>query len=225
MIELTKHLVSAVREKQPFGPYRLGGFCQDGIFAFEVARQLNAAGEDIGMLALFEPSIPSRSARAGLESTLRRMGIRIRVRYAELHNAGIGGFPLYARTRLKNLKWVLIETLSQIAGKCQIWNWKSGPHDMERILFLARNSYKPSPLSCPTVIFRSKDWRILSAGDPYFGWRELLTGPCDSNEVPGDHVGMFHEPNVQVLAERLKVYLEKAGNHGERKKKLSAHSG
>ena len=43
-------------------------------------------------------------------------------------------------------------------------------------------------------------WPILSAGDPYFGWRGLLTGPVETHELPGDHEGIFREPQVQALA-------------------------
>jgi aspartate racemase len=49
---------------------------------------------------------------------------------------------------------------------------------------------------------------MLSAGDPYFGWRGLLTGYSETHEVPGDHAGIFRQPNVQILAEKLKACLQ-----------------
>ena len=61
------------------------------------------------------------------------------------------------------------------------------------------------------AIFRCADWPILSAGDPYFGWRELLNGPSEIHEVPGIHDEVFHEPNVRVLAEKLSDCLRNAG--------------
>lgn len=48
---------------------------------------------------------------------------------------------------------------------------------------------------------------MLSAGDPYFGWRKFLKGPSATIEIPGDHTGMFHDPVVGVLAEKLKACL------------------
>jgi thioesterase domain-containing protein len=65
-------------------------------------------------------------------------------------------------------------------------------------------------LGCPTVVFRCRDWPMLAAGDPYFGWRELLTGHSETHEVPGDHAGIFVEPNVKVLAEKLRACLRNA---------------
>jgi aspartate racemase len=81
---------------------------------------------------------------------------------------------------------------------------------LEHINFLAATSYKPKALGCRTVIFRCKDWPYVSAGDPYFGWRELLSGRAESYEIPGDHEGILHEPNVQVLADQLRVCLHEA---------------
>jgi len=86
---------------------------------------------------------------------------------------------------------------------------------MEKILFLAARSYKPKALACPTVMFRGKDWPIESAGDPYFGWRELLIGRSETYEIPGDHEGIFREPNVKILAGQLRACLNNA-NQTER---------
>jgi thioesterase domain-containing protein len=55
---------------------------------------------------------------------------------------------------------------------------------------------------------------MLSAGDPYFGWRELLTGPSETHEVPGDHAGIFHQPNVKITAEKLRACLQSASQEG-----------
>jgi aspartate racemase len=42
----------ALREFQPRGPYLLGGYCNGGMIAFEVARRLQAQGEAIDLLVL-----------------------------------------------------------------------------------------------------------------------------------------------------------------------------
>lgn len=53
----------------------------------------------------------------------------------------------------------------------------------------------------------------MPAGDPYFGWREFLTGLCELHEVSGDHVGMFSQSNAKVLADQLRDCLQKAQHH------------
>jgi thioesterase domain-containing protein len=45
--------------------------------------------------------------------------------------------------------------------------------------------------------------------DPQFGWGELITGGIDVYHIPGSHYTLLDEPNVRVLAEKLKLCLEK----------------
>ncbi len=48
------HLKS-LRTVQPEGPYLLGGFCNGGLLAYEMAQQLYAQGETVDLLALMDP--------------------------------------------------------------------------------------------------------------------------------------------------------------------------
>ncbi len=50
--------IEAMREVQARGPYRLGGFCNGGLLAYEMARQLEREGEQIEFLGLINPSEP-----------------------------------------------------------------------------------------------------------------------------------------------------------------------
>ncbi len=54
------HLES-VRAVQPVGPYRLGGYCNGGLLAYEMARQLEAEGQEVEFLGLINPSEPVQS--------------------------------------------------------------------------------------------------------------------------------------------------------------------
>ncbi len=64
--------VRALREVLPEGPYRLGGTCNGGLVAYEMARRLEAAGQSVELLVLFggvrrEPPLPT-PRRAGPRS-------------------------------------------------------------------------------------------------------------------------------------------------------------
>jgi thioesterase domain-containing protein/acyl carrier protein len=50
--------IESMRAIQPEGPYLLGGFCSGGLLAYEMARQLQGAGERVDLLALINPSVP-----------------------------------------------------------------------------------------------------------------------------------------------------------------------
>jgi thioesterase domain-containing protein len=47
--------LEALRAIQPAGPYLLGGFCNGGLVAYEMARQLHAAGQTVDLLVLMDP--------------------------------------------------------------------------------------------------------------------------------------------------------------------------
>jgi thioesterase domain-containing protein len=38
----------------------------------------------------------------------------------------------------------------------------------------------------------------------------MALGGVDIHEVPGDHLGIFEEPHVQVLAKKLRACIDKA---------------
>lgn len=214
MEEIAKHLVLALRKKQPQGPYRLGGFCLGAVAAYEVARQLTMQGQEVGLLVLFEPMNPFQSAKGRLAAGLVRTIFRIRFRFGELRRLKVGESPVYVRCRWKGLKSVLKDVLWGISARSQFLNRQLHSPDLDKILFFAASSYEPKPLACPTAIFGCKDWPMLSAGDPYFGWSELLIGYSETHEVPGDHSGIFQEPNIKVLAEKLRACLQIAGQTG-----------
>jgi thioesterase domain-containing protein len=59
--DMTAVHLQSLRSILPHGPYRLGGFCGGAVLAFEMARQLEAAGENIDVAILIDlPPIPAR---------------------------------------------------------------------------------------------------------------------------------------------------------------------
>ncbi|MFS0723484.1 amino acid adenylation domain-containing protein [Paenibacillus sp. 1P07SE] len=56
--------VRLIRSKQPHGPYRIAGWSLGGTFGYEVARQLEAAGEQVAWLAMFDTMSPDQSLAA-----------------------------------------------------------------------------------------------------------------------------------------------------------------
>ena len=51
--------IKSMRAIQPEGPYLLGGFCNGGLTAYEMARQLQVQGQKVDLLVLMD-SIPAR---------------------------------------------------------------------------------------------------------------------------------------------------------------------
>jgi surfactin family lipopeptide synthetase A len=68
--------IESMRAVQPEGPYLLGGFCGGGVVAFEMARQLRAAGQAVDLLVLIEPGVAPLSLKA-VGGLIRRLGTLI----------------------------------------------------------------------------------------------------------------------------------------------------
>ena len=87
--------IEAMRKVRPQGPYQLGGFCNGGLLAYEMARQLERGGEQVDFLGLIDPSPPVQSSllrmvcdaaqkarRAGSE---RQANLYLRARHTQRH--------------------------------------------------------------------------------------------------------------------------------------------
>ena len=71
--EMAARYVELLREVQGSGPYLLGGYSFGGVVAFEMARQLRGAGQEVGLLALLDTAAPHASRR--LLELEERMGV------------------------------------------------------------------------------------------------------------------------------------------------------
>lgn len=69
--EMAAEYVRTIRTVQPEGPYRLGGWSFGGAVAFEMARQLRAAGARVDLLALLDSWSPELSGAAMTEAEVR----------------------------------------------------------------------------------------------------------------------------------------------------------
>ena len=74
------HLES-LRSIQSEGPYLLGGFCNGGLVAYEMARQLHAQGETVDLLVLIDPTLVSH--RRPMRRAFDRFGKLMRLHQDE----------------------------------------------------------------------------------------------------------------------------------------------
>jgi thioesterase domain-containing protein len=108
MEELARYRASAFRKREPRGPYTLSGFCDDGVFAYEVASQLTAQGLSVGQFARFYAVTPSPDLRVRIATGLKRMIIRVRFRVNEILRIKIVEILRYMRNRSKELNRLIM---------------------------------------------------------------------------------------------------------------------
>jgi thioesterase domain-containing protein len=79
---------------------------------------------------------------------------------------------------------------------------------LEEVGAAAAHNYHPRPSPIPTVLFRPAEDPQGRYWDRQYDWSKFVTASLDVHVVPGDHSTMFREPHVEVLAQKMKSYLE-----------------
>jgi len=203
--EMAAHYIEAIRTVQPRGPYLLGGWSLGGILAFEMARQLSKEGEKVELLALFDSGAMPADRTADYEDFLRMVGDFFP------HEENLPLEDLQAMTPEEQLDY-FVHRAAQIGLVAA-----DGQQEAARNVFEVFKScmkvlleYRPQPYSGKITLFRAeRDTSAFDARDPQLGWRPFAAEGVEVHHVPGDHAHMVDEPNVSVLAERLREALER----------------
>jgi thioesterase domain-containing protein len=185
----------------------LGGQSFGGYVAYEMARQLVAAGRDVALLALLDTYGPdylnfgstARRMASHLGSFLR-LAPRDRLEYAKVradavHRMATRRAWRVADRALGRLGAQLPEALGNVEGE----------HYLK-----ALRAYDVEPYSGRVTLFRASEQPVGIVPDGTSGWAPVAGGGVEVFEVPGGHESILFEPNVATLAGLLRVSIDRA---------------
>jgi amino acid adenylation domain-containing protein len=214
--DMAAHYIKEMRELQPRGPYFIGGRSLGGMIAFEMARQLRADGQEVGLLALLD-TYPSGYAKLLRDqSTLRarfdRALSRTRAHLANLKGLSLtdkvfylGAKSKFAPRKMKSQLWRRVYSSFENLGR----PLPRALQDIQELNSMAVREYVPQVYNSRITLFwASSDLR--AAVDFVGGWRALAGGGIDVHEIPGTHLDIIKEPHVTELARKLSDCLERA---------------
>src|SRR5690606_26216097 len=113
---MAAHYIEAIRTAQPHGPYHLGGACFGGIVAFEMARQLREAGEEVALLAMLHSAAPSSPfSRGGARARFNKWEPGVRLWARTLRQLPWPGRKEFVITKLRNLRKRLRDRAATVA--------------------------------------------------------------------------------------------------------------
>jgi amino acid adenylation domain-containing protein len=207
--EMAALYLEEMKRVQPAGPYRIGGWSLGGLIAWEMARQLRERGEEVGLLALLDSS--PEIAEGGGEGVFEDDADFLADMAAYVENlwgkrVGVTREDLKGLEREEQLARLLeafreADFLPPGAGLDQVRRVL----DVYRANARAASLYEPKPYCGRVTLYRAGE------GEDDFGWGRLTAEPVEVVPVPGHHLTLLAEPNVEVLAERLRASLEAAG--------------
>jgi thioesterase domain-containing protein/acyl carrier protein len=212
--DMARLYAAEIRKFQPHGPYFIGGYCMGGTLAYEVARQLRAAGEQISLLALFDTmewskiSIPSIWSKGYHEierlffhaaNFFRLDLIGKRKFFSEKVEALRNRIPVWRGMLLTKFKGHQTSADSESLVLGQIWQAN------DRAVLL----YKPEPFPGVVTDFRPmKQYHMLDNEDAK--WTRLAQGGEQVIVLPVYPAGMLVEPFVAHLAAALSKSIDVA---------------
>ncbi|HEX8276287.1 MAG TPA: amino acid adenylation domain-containing protein, partial [Longimicrobiaceae bacterium] len=206
--EMAADYLAALREAQPAGPYRLGGWSMGGVVAFEMARRLTAEGERVERLVLVDAHVPALHGRvlprdpAVLVGTFAQdMGLPPELLAPSDGDAG----ELDERTYLRR-----VLDAARAAGLVPP---EVDAERIERLYAVFRANlaalydYRPDTWAGAATLLRAAEHDPAQTESA--GWERLAGGGVEVRVVPGSHFTMVREPHVRVLAQEVERALER----------------
>jgi amino acid adenylation domain-containing protein len=204
----------AVRAMRPRGPYVLGGHCNGGLVALEMARQLRADGQRVDLVVLVEARPPRRALRTlwhAARAWARLRGLTEEERGALFGRLEAGAEAIairadYYREQFRALVrstsgdplawtlWRAARKAVRVLGHAPPWRAPAPeaesparawpPRAPRAHIHRAIRRYMPTPYDGRTVLFRAEE---EPASRPDLGWSAYLPR-LEVVVVPGDHI-------------------------------------
>jgi len=226
--EIAGQLVKAIRDQQPQGPYFVGGFCLNGLIALETARQLEAEGQVVALLSLFEALNPAYNVRFSQRTQIKVIAERLSLKVIKRHLVSLSRLPRkgakgYIQSRqaditkeIRGLFWTTYVELRQKLLGARL------PR-LQQILYVAARTYRPVPYNGPAAFFRCTERRATAVSELEKGWAGVLVGDFELHVMEGDHLGILVEPSLHLLAEKLTAAISRVALADE--KAIANHKG
>lgn len=196
--EMAAFEVAQIRALQPRGPYYIAGYCAGGSIAFESARQLVAAGEEVARLLLLGSPFPDAYRAPALRSLVPQLRFLVREHAAAaLAGGSLAEAAEYVYVRLRARAAVALRKDPSLANQRRVG----------RATIAAVKRYEPGYYEGRVDLFL-----------PNAAWRRSIEQPDQWKRVSGrvvEHVGpdhvngatMLREPHIRDLAKLVNASL------------------
>jgi surfactin family lipopeptide synthetase A len=183
--------IQAMKSIQPKGPYYIGGMCGGARIAFDMARLLEANGDQVALLAILDTWVIENSQNRLLWNCFY-YGQRLRRFFA---------LPLAQSWKL--LRNTVPNILKRVFGsrRTQKTEWA--------MAYWPSKDFVPKKFGGKITVFKIPKQPFFYVRDPLMGWGTRTTGEVEVRLFSGVHSFILREPHVQSLARELRATLKK----------------
>ncbi|MFJ1866046.1 amino acid adenylation domain-containing protein [Streptomyces sp. NPDC088097] len=185
LADMARVYIEHMRKVHPGGPWHLGGYSMGGVIAFEAARQLKAAGEEIGLVALLDtnPRMDLDPTEDYATRILVTMGLKL-----DLDLVALGELPEPERIRLLLERGIASGALPADYDEDRLRRmleaYRHNGDALERHVI--------EPFDGDVVLFRAEDRSADVVEEPYdLGWDARCGGRLTVRDTPGTHFTML----------------------------------
>ena len=207
--DLAAHFVQELLQHQPEGPYQIGGYCLGGLTAFEMARQLQSAGRDVGAVVLFGTMSPP-----ALRATTRA-----RAAVMEWLAARARGARKFARASGRDRIATLAAKARALGGRRHAEQDAIEESTRRRLAVEAATleaaaHYRPTPYDGRISLFLANEAATRSLDRP-LAWADYARGGLDLFCGPADCDGdtMLKDHSAAVFGAQLALRLDPASRY------------
>ena len=195
--DMAAHYIAEMREVQPTGPYRIGGHCAGSWVAFEMACQLQDAGEDVALLLAVDSEPPNIEP-----PRINRFAHAVdRMRHYRKDGRVVD-----------SVRWQ-----AQLFTDHYVRRYFGAPDRrqvarLRRTHFEAHQGYHGRTFHGDLVLIRSEDWAERPEKAWHLRWREVITGELVVDTVPGTHGDLVGTESSAALARIIRRTVDRITN-------------
>lgn len=231
VVDIAGRYIQEIRTVSPRGPYLLGGHCAGAAVAFEMARQLRAAGEDVGLVAVIDYWLVDtidRRLHVRTVDFLRNLPRWIQDDLVRVSPATVWG-RVKSAGRILAAKWRRALTRSEpsdagpsidIRDRLGMWRFPDYQVAALERAFKMFQEYKPQPYDGDILLIRARTLPLFPVRvAPDMGWRSIVSGAVTIRDVAGSHETILQEPLVEGVAAVLREQVDRVMSEGTSRSK------
>jgi thioesterase domain-containing protein len=198
-------------KQNPTGPYALAGYSFGGIIAYEMAKQFEALGKQVKVLAMFD-TYAYRSPHHDpylIKMAKRARFFKDKIKYALSSPGGIQETIADKKTslsrRAKRIWWRLKYGKEQ--KQEGFFGYSNKIDEMNNV---AEKRYQLKPYDVTVEVFRAETKTFYMDDFEYLGWKPYALKGVNIHPIPGEHNTIFKAPNDKKFAQVLQKCLDDA---------------